>query len=651
MTESNTYEFKTEVKQLLNLIVNSLYSNKEIFLRELISNASDAIDKVSFQAQTDDSVLEGNDEFFIRIERDEKNRQLIISDNGIGMTKEDIEENLGTIAKSGTSAFAEALEKSKKEGTISPELIGQFGVGFYSAFMAADKVSVITKAAGSDEAWKWESEGEGSYVIEEAEKEFRGTDVIVHLKEPEEGEDDFTDEYTIRRIIGKHSDFIRYPIVMKVEKNEPLPEDQIVKDSDGNPVGETTKRVIKDETLNSMKAIWARNKNEVTEEEYEEFYRHISHNWDKPLDRIHMKFEGTTEYDILLFIPSKAPFDLFREERKNGLNLYCKKVFIMDDCKELIPEYLGFVEGVVDAPDLNLNVSREILQQDRLVRSIRKNIVKKVLELLKNLESDKYENFFKEFGPVLKAGIPTDPDNKDKIADLLRYETNDSNGKLISFSEYVENMKEGQKSIYYLTGENINTLKNSPYLEALREKGYEVILMTDPVDEWVVQGLPEYNGKPFKSAEKGDLDLEDDEKDKKEEESKEKDAENKYFFDFIKKELEDSVGEVKSSKRLRDSVSCLASEDHGMSAYMEKILKATGQDNMPVPKRILELNTDHEVVKDMKNLFEKDPADSRLKDYVTLIYDLAVIGEGGKIENPGLFSKLVGELMKKSINS
>lgn len=646
MTEKNTYEFKTEVKQLLNLIVNSLYSNKEIFLRELISNASDAIDKVSFKAQTDDSVLEGNDDFFIRIERDEENKTLTISDNGIGMTRDEIEENIGTIAKSGTSAFAEALEKSKQEGILSPELIGQFGVGFYSAFMVADRVEVITKAAGTSEAWKWDSLGDGTYTIEPAEKEFRGTDIIVHLKDAEDGEDDYTDEYTLRRIIKKHSDFIRYPVVMKVEKNEPLPEDEIVKDSDGKPVGETTKRVIKDETLNSMKAIWTKSKDDVTEEEYEEFYRHISHNWDSPLDRIHMKFEGTTEYSILLFIPSKAPFDLFRDDRKNGLNLYCKKVFIMDDCKELIPEYLGFVEGVVDAPDLNLNVSREILQQDRLVRNIRKNVVKKVLELLKNMDSEKYTTFFKEFGGVLKAGIPTDPENKDKISDLLRYQTTKSDGKYKSLSEYVEDMKEDQKAIYYLTGENINTLKNSPYLEALNEKDYEVILMTDPVDEWVVQGLPQYKEKPLKSAEKGDLDLDGD--DEKKDDDKSKDEENKFFFEFVKKELEEKVREVKSSSRLRDSVSCLASEDHGMSAYMEKILKASGQD-MPVPKRILELNTAHPVVLGMKALFEKDPTDQRLKKYVSVIYDLGVIGEGGKIENPAMFSKLVGELMEESV--
>ncbi|PID77732.1 MAG: molecular chaperone HtpG [Deltaproteobacteria bacterium] len=648
MAEKNTYEFKTEVKQLLNLIVNSLYSNQEIFLRELVSNASDAIDKLNFKAQTDDSVLEGNDDFFIRIEGDKAGKKLVVSDNGIGMTREEIEENIGTIAKSGTSAFAEALEKSKKEGSLSSEFIGQFGVGFYSAFMVAKKVTLVTKSAGSDEAWKWESEGDGKYIIEKTEKEFRGTDVIVELKEPEDGENDYTDEYTLRRIIKKHSDFIRYPVVMKVESNEPIPEDQIIKDADGKPIGETTRRVIKDETLNSMKAIWTKNKSEVSDKEYEEFYRHISHNWDSPLDRIHMKFEGTTEYSILLFIPSKAPFDLFREDRKNGLNLYCKKVFIMDDCKELIPEYLGFVEGVVDAPDLNLNVSREILQQDRLVRNIRKNIVKKVLELLKNMDFEKYETFFKEFGPVLKAGVPMDPENKDKVADLLRYETTDSDGKLVSFSEYVENMKEDQKDIYYLTGENISSLKNSPYLEALREKGYEVLLMVDPVDEWVVQGLPEYSGKKLKSAEKGDLDLDNEGNEENEKQDKPEEKDYKFFFDFIKKELEDKIGTVKSSSRLRGSVSCLSSEDSGMSAYMEKILKASGQE-MPVPKRILELNTEHEVVKNMKSLFEKDPGSQKLKDYITLIYDLAVIGEGGKIENPALFSRLVGELMLNSI--
>ena len=373
-----TREFKTEVQQLLHLIINSLYSNREIFIRELVSNASDAIDKARFKEQTEPTLFEGDNDYHIRITTDPEKKIFEISDNGIGMTYDEVNENIGTIAQSGTKAFMEALEHSKDNNTLSPELIGQFGVGFYSAFIAADHITLITKAAGAEEGVKWESDGKGSYTIESVEKPTRGTTITLKLKEAEEGEQDFTDEYTIRHIVKKHSDFVTYPVIMNAEKSEPIPEEEIIKDSDGKPVGDTFRKIRADETLNSMKAIWAKSKDEVTDEEYEEFYKHISHNWDKPMEILHKKFEGVTEYDALLFLPSKAPFDMFRPERKHGMQLYCKRVFIMDDCKELLPEYLGFIQGVVDAPDLNLNVSREILQEDRLVRNIRKNLVKKI---------------------------------------------------------------------------------------------------------------------------------------------------------------------------------------------------------------------------------------------------------------------------------
>ena len=378
--QKETCEFKTEVQQLLHLIINSLYSNKEIFIRELVSNASDAIDKARFKAQTEPELFGKDSDYHIRISTDPEKKIFEISDNGIGMTYEEVNENIGTIARSGTAAFMEALEKSKDQNVLSPELIGQFGVGFYSAFIAADKVTLVTRAAGCDTGVKWESDGKGTYSVETVDKEERGTTITLALKEVGEGDQDFTEEYTIRHIIKKHSDFVTYPIIMNVEKSEPLPEEQIIKDSEGKPVGDTFKKVRKDETLNSMKAIWAKSPDEVTEEEYEEFYKHISHNWDKPMETLHKKFEGITEYDALMFIPSKAPFDLFRPERKHGMQLYCKRVFIMDDCKELLPEYLSFIQGVVDAPDLNLNVSREILQEDRLVRNIRKNLVKKIFQ-------------------------------------------------------------------------------------------------------------------------------------------------------------------------------------------------------------------------------------------------------------------------------
>ncbi len=614
-----THSFKTEVQQLLHLIIHSLYSNKEIFLRELISNASDAIDKLRFKSQTEPDILGNDTEFEIRIAADEKERTLEVSDNGIGMSYQEVLDNIGTIAKSGTAEFMKALEQSKKQDTLTPELIGQFGVGFYSAFMVAEKITLTTKAAGSEKAVRWESSGDGTFTIEETTKESRGTSILLKLKPLEEGEEDFSKEWVIRNIIRKHSDFVAYPIVMDIVR-----EDKKEK-----------------ETLNSMQAIWAKSKNDVKEEEYKEFYKHLSHDWNDPLTHLHLKLEGVTEYSALLYIPSRAPFDLFHADRKHGVRLYCKRVFIMDDCRELMPEYLRFVKGVVDAADLNLNVSREILQQDRLVRNIRTNLVKKILELLANLDKDKYETFYKEFGQVLKEGIYTDRDNKDKIAELLRYQTTKSDGKLISLKDYMVNMKAEQQEIYYLTGENLSLLMNSPHLEMLKDKDYEVLLMADPVDEWVVQTLTEYDGKKLKSAEKGDLELD---KDKKDEQMEEYRA----LFGFIKSKLESKVKEVKASTHLKDSVACLSGDSHDMSAYMEKLFKATGG-KIPEVKRILELNVQHPVTQKLKTIFESDRDNPKLKDYSELLLDLAIIAEGGKIENPSKFNKTVGEMMAAAI--
>ncbi|MBF0112725.1 MAG: molecular chaperone HtpG [Desulfamplus sp.] len=635
-----TCEFKTEVQQLLHLIINSLYSNREIFIRELISNASDAIDKARFKEQTEPALFENDTNYNIRISTDPEKRIFEISDNGIGMTYDEVNENIGTIARSGTAAFMEAIQKSKEQHQLSPELIGQFGVGFYSAFIVADKITLITKAAGAEKGVKWVSDGKGTYSIEECDKASRGTTITLELKEHGEDEQDFTDEYTIRHVVKKHSDFVTYPIIMNVEKSEPIPENERIKGGDGKPIGDSYRKVRKDETLNSMKAIWAKSKDDVTPEEYEEFYRHISHNWDKPLEIIHKKFEGVTEYDSLLFIPSKAPFDLFRQERKHGMQLYCKRVFIMDDCKELLPEYLGFIQGVVDAPDLNLNVSREILQEDRLVRNIRKNLVKKIFSTLEEMDKEKFESFYNEFGQVIKAGIPTDFENKDRIASLLRYKTTKSDGKYVTLNEYIERMPEGQKDIYYITGENLNALINSPLLETLKAKDYEVLLMVDPVDEWVTQSLHEYKEKKLKSAEKGDLEL-----DKVDETKK---GEYTALFGFIKGKLEDKVKEVQISNRLKDSVACLSADDYGMSAYMEKIMKATGQ-TAPVQKRSLELNINHPLIAKMKHIFETDTTNPILKDYSEILLDIAIVSEGGKIDNPARFSQLIGDVMAKSI--
>ncbi len=563
----------------------------------------------------------------------------MVSDNGIGMTRDEVVENLGTIAKSGTAAFMAAMEESKKSDSISPELIGQFGVGFYSSFIVADKVVVETRKAGEGEAVRWESDGLGSYTLETCAKKDHGTTITLYLKE--EGlEENFTEEWAIKRVVKQHSDFVAYPVIMNVEKDEPLPDEEVIKDAEGKPIGETTKKVFKDETLNSMKAIWTKPKGEVTDEEYDEFYRHISHDWNAPLDKIHMKFEGTTEYDALLFVPSKAPMDMYYSEKKTGIHLYSKRVFIMDDCTELMPEYLGFIKGVVDASDLNLNVSREILQQDRLVRNIRKNLVKKVFELLTKMEKETYDTFFNEFGAAIKSGIPMDHENREKISTLIRYKTTQSDGAYVSLEEYVARMKEDQEFIYYITGENLISLAGSPHLEALKVKDYEVLLMSDPVDEWVVQSLPEFGGKKLKSAEIGDLNLADVDDEKKEA--------FKNFVEYLKTQLDEEIKEVKLSSRLKDSVSCLSGDASGMSAYMEKIMKASGQE-MPKQKRVLELNGDHPLVVAVKGLFEKDPGTPVLPDHAQLLFDLAIISEGGRVEDPALFSKRVGDLMAKTM--
>ena len=640
--KKETRQFKTEVQQLMKLIINSLYSHPEIFLRELISNASDAIDKIRFKSQTDPNILGQDTEFRIRIIPDRQNRTITVEDNGIGMTYDEVIENIGTIAQSGTRAFLEAMEKAKGKDSLLPELIGQFGVGFYSSFIVAEKVTLLTRAAGQEKAVRWESSGDGSYTVEEAEKDSRGTAVTLKLRQPGDDEPDYTDEWTIRGIVKRHSDFVSYPIVMDVERQEPIPDDQLIKDKDGKPIGSTTRTVKKQETLNSMKAIWTKNRTEVSEEEYTEFYKHISHDWEAPLAHLHIRFEGTTEYQALLYIPSRLHFDFTLRERRHGIHLYSKRVFIMDDCRELMPEYLGFIYGVVDAPDLNLNISREILQHDSLVRNIRKNLLKRIFDLLENMEPEKYEKFFSEFGAILKIGIPTDRENRERIAKLLRYRTTKSEGKFVSLQNYLERMQPGQDEIYYITGDNFAALSNSPHLERLKEKDLEVVLMTDPIDEWVVQHLGQYEDKKFTSAEKGDLGL--DKPDDK------KSGEFSGFMAFLKDELKDLVKEVKPSTHLKVSLSCLSGEAYDMSAYMEKILRATGQKTQPV-KRVLEINIDHPAIANVKFVYEKDRTNPVLKDYARLLYDLAVVAEGGKVEDPSRFSRTIGQLMAEAITA
>ncbi|MBW1616460.1 MAG: molecular chaperone HtpG [Deltaproteobacteria bacterium] len=648
MSSVKKHEFKTEIRQILNLIINSLYSNKEIFLRELISNASDAIDKLKFKSQTDADIIEADTEFKIKIKADSFNNTLEITDNGIGMTYEEVMQNIGTIAKSGTIEFLNSMKEANNKEAISAEMIGQFGVGFYSAFIVAEKITLITKAAKNQKGVKWESSGDGSYTIEEVEKEKRGTSITLHLKKIDKDEENFTDEFTIKRIVKKHSDFIRYPILMDVEKDEPVKNP--VLDKDGKPIEGQTEKVIKEETLNSMKAIWAKSKQDITEEEYTEFYKHIARDWNAPLAKLHFKLEGATEYDALLYIPSKAAADLFQPDKKHGVHLYSRRVFVMDDCEELMPSYFRFIKGVVDAADLNLNVSREILQQDFLIKNIKRNLVKKIFDLLSSLEEEKFIAFYKEFGNALKEGVHTDWENKDKIADLIRYKTTKSKDKLISLKEYTANMKPDQKDIYYITGDNLSMLINSPHIEKLKDKNYEVLLMTDPIDEWVVQALTKYDGKPLKSAEKGDIDIDNKEDEKEIEDKTDQPKDYDELFQYIKSELSDKIKNVKASVKLKDSISCLSGDAYDMSAYMEKIMQASGQ-KIPTSKRVLEINVNHSAFKKINNTYQNNKKSEDIKRIIKALYDLALISEGGKIDNPSEFNKTVSKLMNYALQS
>jgi len=625
---TQTKEFKTEVKQLLDLVIHSLYSNKEIFLRELISNASDAIDKAKFEGLTNKEI--DCSDFAIRIKVDKEKNALIISDNGIGMTLAEVEENIGTIARSGTKAFMKNLKEQENSGDT--ELIGQFGVGFYSSFMVSDNVTLVTKKAGSSEpAVSWSSAGIGEYTIGTASKETQGTEITIVLKEEFT---EFLEEYRIKSIITKFSDYIESPVILEVEREEGEDDDK--------------KTVTKDETVNTQKAIWTRPKSEITEEEYNEFYSHISHDYAKPLKTIHWNVEGTTEFKALVYIPENPPMDFMMPDSKKGLHLYVKRVFISDECKALLPDYLRFVKGVVDSSDLPLNVSREILQEDRLIRQIEKNVTKKVLSTLKDLknkEYDEYLKFWKSFGRVLKEGIHFDFANKSKIQELVLFQSDKEKDKLISFKDYIEAMPEGQEDIYYITGENLATVANSPHLEAFRQKGYNVLFMTDPIDEWVVQATHEFDGKSLKSITKGDIELgteEEKEEAKKELES----ASEKHatLLGVIQKILDEDVKEVKLSGRLTDSPCCLVADEQGMDANMERIMKAMGQE-VPKTKRILELNPSNPVVDKLTELCTEDINNPKIEEYANLLFDLAIISEGGTPRNPVELAKNISKLM------
>jgi molecular chaperone HtpG len=618
-----TLGFQAEVKQLLQLMIHSLYSNREIFLRELISNASDACDKLRFESLHNAGLLEGGGDFNIRISFDAAARTVTVADNGIGMSRDEVVSHLGTIAKSGTREFFSALSGDQQKDA---HLIGQFGVGFYSSFIVADKVTVVTRRAGeqASQGVRWESDGGGEFSVEMVEKAERGTEITLHLRE---GEDDLLSGWKLRQIVRKYSDHIVQPIVMKKEEWK-----------DGKQ-----ELTDEDETVNQASALWARPKNEVTEEQYKEFYKHVGHDFDEPLAWAHSRVEGKSEYTQLLYIPSRAPFDLWDREKRHGIKLYVRRVFIMDDAEQLMPIYLRFVRGVVDSADLPLNVSREILQESKDIEAIRKGCTAKVLGLLDDMAENKKEDYAKvwgEFGRVLKEGVGEDHANKDKIAKLLRFATTqaDSADQTVGLAEYVTRMKDGQDKIYYVTAETFNAAKNSPHLEIFRKKGIEVLLLTDRVDEWVVSHLTEFDGKQLVSVAKGGLDLGklEDEAEKKEQESAA--GEFKELTDKIGKSLGDRVKEVRVTHRLTDSPACLVSDEHDMSGNLARILKAAGQ-TAPDMKPILEINPRHPVVLRLK--YE----DKKFDDWAAVLFDQALLAEGGQLDDPATFVRRVNDLM------
>lgn len=636
-------EFQAEARQLLDLMVHSVYSNKDSFLRELISNASDALDKLRLEAFRNKDLDVDTSDLHIEIDVDHQARTLTIRDNGIGMTRAEVVDLIGTLAKSGTAELRQQLREAKnaKNEAASEELIGQFGIGFYSSFMVADKVELLTRKAGESDATKWESSGEGTYTIESIDGAPQGTSVILHLK-PEDAEDelhDYTSEFKLRGLVKKYSDFIAWPIRMQVERREPA----------GEEGGEETV-TIETETLNSMKALWARPKDEVSEEEYKEFYKHIAHAWDDPLEVIAMKAEGTFEYQALLFIPSHAPFDLFNRDAQIGIQLYVKRVFIMGDCDQLMPEYLRFVKGVVDAQDMSLNVSREILQQDRQINAIRRRLTKKVLSTIKDLQSerpDDYRTFWTQFGRVVKEGLLSDFDNQETLLQISSFASTHSEEDATTLAQYVERMKDGQTQIFYATGETRQQILKSPHLEAFKAKGYEVLLLTDPVDEVWVGTVTEFDGKPLQSIAKGEVDLSA-EGDESEAEREEQQKEFADLLAWLKDTLADHVKEVRLSTRLTDSPACLITDAFGITPALARLYRASGQD-IPVGKRILELNPDHPLVTGLRQAQKDRSDDPSIAETAELLYGTALLAEGGALDDPARFAEMLADRLARTV--
>jgi molecular chaperone HtpG len=622
---AETMQFKTELKQVLHIIIHSLYSHKDIFLRELISNASDAIDTVRFQSLTRAEVLEVDSDWKIRIIPDERTGTLTISDNGVGMSRETIVENLGTIARSGTRAFLESLAQA--DAKDRPQLIGQFGVGFYSAFMVADRVTVVSRMHGPrSEGVRWESNGEGEFTVEPAEKETRGTDVILHLRPDDR---DFLQEGRLRQIVKQYSDFVEHPVILVVERE-----------------GKDGKKETVEETLNERKAIWLRPKSEITPAEYNEFYKHLGHDMEDPAKVIHYTVEGAVEFRALLYVPAHRPFDLLWGDQKKGLHLYIQRVFIMDDCEALLPLYLRFVKGVVDSPDLPLNVSREMLQRSAPLERIKSNLTNKVLrtlEEMKRKEHEAYVGFYRELGTLLKEGVSQDWSNREELAGLLLFEsTKTEPGKLTDLAGYLERMPVAQQEVYYLLGENRELLEHSPYLEGFKARDEEVLLLTEPIDEFVVQALPEYKGKKLKAVDRGRTEEAVDE------------GKRQVFqalLDFLKGRLGE-VKEVRLSNRLKESAACLVAEEGAPGAHMQELLRRLGRGHeLPPAKKVLEVNPDHPAVAAMRQLYERDKADPRLEKYGRLLYDEAVIAEGSKVKDPAALTRLINELLVRDASA
>ncbi|MGV9712018.1 molecular chaperone HtpG [Gordonia sp. NPDC003424] len=638
--QPEVHEFQAETRQLLDLMVHSVYSNKDSFLRELISNSSDALDKLRIESLRDKDLEVDAGDLHITLDPDADKRTLTVADNGIGMSRDDVIGLIGTLARSGTAELRRKLAEAK-DAAASEELIGQFGIGFYSTFMVADTVTLVTRRAGESTGTRWESTGDGTYTIDDVDDAPQGTAVTLTLK-PVDTDDhlyDYADPTKLRQLVKRYSDFIGWPIRMDVEKTVPPADDA---DEDAEPTTE-----VVTETINSQKALWAKSSDEVSEEEYKDFYRHVSHAWDDPLEVITLKAEGTFEYQALLFIPSQAPFDLFMREHTSGIHLYVKRVFIMDDCEELMPEYLRFVKGVVDAADLSLNVSREILQQDRQIRAIRRRLTKKVISTVSDLAAnrpDDYRTFWENFGRVWKEGLVNDLDNREALLKASSFESTDSAEDLTTLTDYIGRMRSGQDTIYYMTGESRQQVENSPHMEAFRAKGIEILLLTDPVDEmWVSSGV-EFEGKSFTSIAKGTVDLDEFDDDADAEEAKADKAKQAEDFagllGWLGDTLGDDVSEARLSSRLTESAACLVGDTFSMSPQLEKLYRASGQ---PVPKtkRALELNADHPLISELKTAFGASDDHKALVPTAKLLYGMAVIAEGGELSDPADFAKIL----------